>query len=43
MEYDISDVKFNLPKGEYEVKLSLPSSAIFDPTLNSTSLEATVE
>jgi hypothetical protein len=23
-------------KGVYEVKLSLPSSAIFDPTLNST-------
>lgn len=42
-EFEISDLPVNLSKGTYEVKLSLPSSAIFDPTLNSTSLIATVE
>ena len=42
-EFDISGLPITLTKGIYEVKLSLPSSAIFDPTLNSTSLVATVE
>jgi hypothetical protein len=42
-EFDISGLPVDLKKGHYEVKLSLPTSAIFDPTLNSTSLVAIVE
>jgi len=42
-EFDISGLPVNLKNGNYEVKLSLPSSAIFDPTLNSSSIDAKVE
>ena len=42
-EFDISGLPVNIAKGSYDVKLSLPSSCTFNPTINSTSIRAEVK